>query len=1113
MRPEWYTGAVFNLYRSNRVEKLLDTLVEVLGEPLADPFQAEWVCVQSLGMRTWLNQELARRLGVWANAWFPFPRDLVRSLERRLLDRQPTEPDPHSKQGLTWAILARLPACMAAHPREFAALKQYMEGPAGGLKAYQLATRIAGLYDQYFLYRPDMLTAWERGERKDWQAILFREVMGSIEAEHPGRVARRLLQALGQPLPAEADLPLRLSVFGLSSLPPFYLQVLNGLSQHLDLNLFLLDPSQEFWTHIRSQRDIFREAERAGCSPDEAAELLHLEQGPALLASLGRQGQHFQIVLERSIDYVEPAGDLFEDPMLEQAPSLLAALQSDILNMRNPVEVQSGPPDGPGLDGSIQVHACHSPMREVEVLHDRLLHLFEGDRSLEPHDVLVMCSDIETYAPLVESVFGAGAGLRIPFSISDRRQRSQAQVIGALFALLDMARSRVSLGAVFDLLSMEPVRTRFGLSEQEVAQALGWARQAGIRWGLDAAHRRAFGQPPVEENTWRFGLERLFLGYAMPAGDDSLFAGRLACEAVEGLEADVLGRFASFHLALTTGLESLAEARGIGAWRESILELMEALVAEDRTSHHQIQMIREVLGEMSDLTELAECGQAFDLSLLRQALVDRLDDRVSLLGFLSGGVTFCNLQPMRSLPFPVVCLLGMSESAFPRTERPLAFDLMSQQPQIGDRCRRDDDRYLFLEAVLAARRCLLVSYVGRSIRDNSELPPSVVVSELLDVIAQRAQVDSGEILTIHPLQAFSPSYFSESGHERGLFSYAEHWCHGAGLVSREPEPDPGFVSDPLPAPAEDGPVRLDDLIRFFQNPAGYLLSRRLGLKLVVAEESLDEREPLNPNKLDEYLLGEWLLTRGLQEPHVDGSSLLPLARARGVLPSGTAGEVAFARVAAETAPILHAARQHSSGTALAPLSVDLKLSNGRLVGELSGIWPQQQLIASYGRFDAKRRINLWLRHLALRCVAPAGYPSTSLLIGRGKEGLESLSVGDPGQAPARLLEGLVDLYRTGQRQPLPFFPRSSLAFAEKVFGLDPQDPHVVAAGLAAARKVWEPTPRTGAAPIPGERDDPALRKVLGDLDPFEGTGAVGFARASLDVFESMLSCLAGRGDP
>ncbi len=497
---------------------------------------------------------------------------------------------------------------------------------------------------------------------------------------------------------------------------------------------------------------------------------LHFDVGNPLLASLGKLGRDFfraivDLESEPVSDFIDPGED-----------SLLCAIQSDILNLRNRGESAPKTVINP-MDASLQVHSCHGPWREIEVLYDTLLNIFEANQDLTPRDVLVMTPKIETYAPYISAVFDAcqDEKKRIPYSIADRRVPSESLVIDLFLKITGLCKGRLQASQIMDILSSTAVRSRFNLSAEDIDVIHRWVVETRIRWGIDGEHRAAFGLPPFEGNSWKAGIERLILGYALQGDGEELFLDRLPYNDVEGNEAEILGRFLQFLEQLFNTVRALENPRTLAEWSDTLEWLRSAFIVEDEETGRDMQLLRGQLKELKRLQELSGFEDPVEIEVVRYYLSTQLGAEQLSKGFLTGCVTFCEMLPMRSIPFRVVALIGMNNDAYPREERPVGFDLIAQDPQPGDRSLRDEDRYLFLEAVLSAREFFYISYVGQSVRDNSLIPPSVLVSELLDYCEEGFSMpDSssviGFLVTSHRLQAFSPAYFAGKGR---LFSYSQ----------------------------------------------------------------------------------------------------------------------------------------------------------------------------------------------------------------------------------------------------------------------------------------------------------------------------------------------------
>lgn len=1019
------------LHRGNRTEALVAALAELVARPLDDPFQPETIVVQGRGMARWLSLELARRLGVWANPAFPFPRAFMQQVAAAFLGAAPAGADAYQPERLRWIVAAELPRHLEAVP--FAPVRRFLDGGRDGAKLLPLATRIADLFDQYAVFRPDLVLDWERGggDRGDWQPALWRALVARLGPYHPAARAADLLRALPAAPPPRAPFPARVAIFGLATLPPVYVDVLAALAPLVELHLFVLSPSDEYWGDVPSRRERRRALRRDGGAGEAA---LYLD-APPLLASLGRIGRDFQSVLEARADY--QADDHYADP--GQA-TLLAALQSDLLHLRSrrPDERLMLDP----ADQSIAVHSCHAPMREIEVLHDRLVALFHADPSLRPHDVVVMAPAIDRYAPLIEAVFTSPDRPRLAYYIADRRARATRDVVDVFLRTLELLGGRLPVSAVLDLLALDAVRARFALDPESLDAIRGWVEEAGVTWGADAEHRAAEGLPPRSEHTWRFGLDRLLLGTALESAEDELWQGCLPCGDLEGSAAAVFGQFVAFVETLLEQRRRLAAARPVEEWQPALGALLAAVAARSPVNADQHDAILMALAELAAGAAQAGFAAPIGLDPMRRLLDAELAKGAAPPGFITGSVTLCELMPMRTIPFRVVCLVGLSDGTFPRVQRPLAFDHIARQPRPGDRTARDDDRYLFLEALLSARDRLLITYVGRSITDNAALPPSVVLSELLEAVDATAvaPADDGTlqparraIVHQHPLQPFSPLAFGPPG---PLSSHARSQFQGAEVSRHAPLEPPPFLPGPLPDPAPLSRLELEELIDFFTHAVRWFVRQRLRLRLSGDREAARDRDPIALDSLAEWAVGDHLLRRARRGAAPD--SAWPVLSATGVLPLGTPGRLLVAGRQTAAAEIAARFAASCGGDPLPPEELVLAVGDVELAGVLPDRYPPGLVQAQFSRVGKYHELRLWIRHLMLAAVCQPG--ASSVLIGRAARG-DGISVVrfHPADQPRRHLATLVDLFRRGQARPLPFFQTASRAYAAELAAAgDPQ---------------------------------------------------------------------------
>ncbi|MFY9708419.1 MAG: exodeoxyribonuclease V subunit gamma, partial [Desulfobacterales bacterium] len=848
------------IFTGNRLEILADRLAEVVSRPLATALEPETVIVQSRGMERWVSMALARRNGICANMAFPFPNAFLDDLFRRILPDLP-DPSPFDPEILTFRIMKRLPAFLRRPA--FADLKRYLVDDAKGVKLYQLAVRVADLFDQYLVFRPEMILQWEAGQGGNgsddlWQAELWRDLSRGKDRVHRARLHRNLLLRLDTLPVATVGLPSRISVFGISYLPPFHLQALAGLARISPVYLFLLNPCREYWADIMSRRAMHRLTRKIARGTVDS-DALHMEQGHPLLASLGGLGKEFLVSISATEAHIE---DCFV-PVDEH--SLLTSLQADIFYLRD--QSDSRPADrvaiedvGPTTaDASVQIHACHGALREIEVLHDRLLAMFEEHPDLRPRNVIVMAPDIVAYTPYIRAVFDSqtDAGHTIPYSIADQGAGSNKGVLRSFLSLLDLKGSRFEATRVLGLLELTGIKERFGLTADDLTSIARWVRDVNIRWGRDAAGRMRIGLPGLAENTWQAGIDRLLLGYAMPGSDRRMFDGILPYDHIEGSDALVLGRFIAFLQHLFEWAERLEKSMPPADWRDVFIELLEHFISVDENAEQEMQQLRRILENFGCLEERAGFAVPLELEVVRTHLENTLERTHAGGGFISSGVTFCAMLPMRSIPFEVVCLIGMNTAAFPRENTPLGFDLMARFPRPGDRSRRRDDKYLFLEALVSAARVFYISYVGQSAQDNSEIPPSVIVSELIDTIEGSYGIPAVNLVVRHPLQAYSPRYFDDS--DPALFSYSlENFMAAVGgAVSDGPQP---FFNGPLASPPTDWQtLRLEQLCQFYSQPARFLVEQRLGILLKDKSLLPQDKENFGLDALSGYRIRQDLI--------------------------------------------------------------------------------------------------------------------------------------------------------------------------------------------------------------------------------------------------------------
>jgi len=1065
---------MLHICRSNRVELLLERLAgRLAAQPLSSPLLPEVVVTPSPAMARWVNLQLAARHGVAANYQYPLPASFIWQLARELLGDLP-ETDPLAPEVMTWKVYALLPA-LVGEPA-FAAIGLYLRQDDDGLKRLQLAGRIADVFDRYQFYRPVQLRDWSAGRDATWQAELWRRLTRGVP-QHRLAVITRLLSRLQQqqedqdPSPGNAArkrasapqsgaVPERVSLFAVSSLPPLFIEVLHALASHTQVELYLHSPTDQFWADLVSQKTLARKR----LAQPEEAELW--ETGNALLASWGRQGQALQdLLLTQDIPATEE--DVFTAP---GTGLLLQRLQHDIFTLR-PM-VNRGERIPVAVDDSLQVHVCHSAQRECQVLHDQLLAMLDADPALRPEDILVMVPEISLYAPYIEAVFEQDAESArpfIPWNLSDISLRDEHPLVRVFLQLLDLPHSRFSHTEILSCLDVPELAGRFALDGAAVAQIREWLEQARLRWGLSAEHKRQFGLPGTGENTWAQVEQRLFGGYAL--GEGELFEDIAPIAGVDGTRGEILGRFWRLLSCLTDTAERLRRPRRAAEWQDCLGRLLDDFFGQQEDEEGRLQKIRDALADLAG--QAGNLEETLPIVLVRHWLERQLGTHTRHGRYFSGGVTFCGMRPMRSLPFKVICVLGLHDRAFPRREQPAEFDRMREQWRPGDPRKGTEDRYLFLETLLCARQVFYLSYLGRDVRNNSERQPSVLLRELLDYLDQQYRAAGGaaddrlsaRLTRIHPLQPFSPRNYQ--GETR---SYDGDWCAVAQALQRPAPPEPAGMgwnhirlSEPADTPRT---LSLMQLLRFARHPVRFFVNARLHVYLREEAPGEDD-EVFGLDALQSFTLKQRLVDDYLKGRPTPARQL----RAEGLLPHGAFAALAWQQETLKVQPLTQRLADYR-GRRPEQRLIDLPFEHEtagafRLAGQIRDIYPGLGLLRYRpGTLKGPDILALWLEHLAW-CAGEGDGDKCSTLHGATERFTITQTLA-PDEAQAHLARYL-RWYREGLQRPLPLLPGASYAWMRTVSQGSRADPS------NAAFNAWNGNLFNG---IPGDKDDAYVQLVM-----------------------------------
>ncbi len=1112
-----------HVHRASRTDLLADAFGELLSTPLPDPFAEEIVVVPAKGVERWLTQRLSHRLGVsqregerggdgvCAGIRFLNPRSLV-SL---LIDRD--RDDMWDPERLVWPLLATIdehieePWCstLATH------LGHGLEGEEALLRRnrrYSVARRLAGLFASYATQRPGLIGDWRQGRDTDgagneldddllWQSELWRCLLAHVDAEAPDVRHQRVVAGLRAADPAvlgKLDLPDRLSLFGHTRLTVTEVELLVALAEVREVHLWLPQPSPALWDQLAGVGGVVPRA-----NDDSSSRVAH-----PLLASLGRDTRELRRLLPQAA--VQAAADPAPTEVGPAPTTLLGWLQHDLRTNTLPGDTERATRVIDPTDRSLQVHACHGPARQIDVLREVLVGLLEDQPDLEPRDVLIMCPDVETFAPLISAGFGLaqvvadteGGGHpahRLRVLLADRALSSTNPLLAVASDLIELAGGRVTASSVLDLIASEPVRARFRLSDDDLGRITGWVRAAGIRWGVDAEHRSAFLMDGFAHNTWRAGLDRILLGVAL-SGDHHRRLGRgLPLDDVASGDISLVGRLAELLDRLASCLRAAESASTVGEW---MLALSQGTHSLTEVSGDDAWQVPQFDRELARAADASDGDIELRLADVRALLGGRLEGRPTRANFRTGTLTVATLVPMRSVPHRVICLVGMDDGVFPRVSTSDGDDVLARRPLTGERDPRSEDRQLLLDALLAAGETVVITYTGANEQSGAARPPAVPLGEILDAADRTSAAPvRTQVLIRHPLQPYDARNLTAGALVPQVpFSFDRSALAGATAAATSARPRPPFLTGDL-TPAQGrlaGDVSLADLKTFFSHPVRTFCRSRLEITAPLDPEDVLDAIPIDLDNLEKWGVGDRILREVLSGE--DPQAVMLAEQLRGTLPPGQLGVRSLTEITLEVQRLMNATAALREGPRRT-IDVDVPLPDGRRVtGTVSGVFGDRLLTLGYSKLKPRQRLTAWIDLLALSAAEP-DRSWTSHAVGKEKAGPKRGLAGPLDHRATEWLADLVALRDEGLRRPLPAPIATTCAWAEahlqETMGND-RPP-----SLAAAR-AWV-TDRFNTFGITNEDDDAWHIQVYGPDAPLACLEEAGLGEVAWRIWEPLLT--------
>ena len=984
----------FYLQVSNSLNQLADKLSEEIRNQKHSVFQPVYIITQTEGMNSWLKLRIAQRMGIAANIEFLKPNDLINQVYFSLGGPFKKSLNSDDLNWLLYKVLGEK-QFIQAFPR----ISDYYnyEGIDKEVKRMALAEKVADLFDQYQIYRPDMIQAWNQDklftkyEEEKWQKELWQRTKNVSPDLFPDKtqIGKYIHEALKDPNQTER-LKQRLPViylFGISVITEYHLEIFQHLSKFIEIHFLLLNPAPyDFWYEDKSEKLLYFLKKIGKAHHSETS------TGNTLLTAWGKILQDTFTILfknEALINSYDVIGDI-----QPKEDSLLHKVQASVFENRQP-EKGNFTKDNL-MDGSVNINSCYGPAREVEALYNYLTHLVDQKKELlSSRDIIVMVSDIDLYASYIKAVFD-NAQHKFYYTIADESYAASDSISNALHNILALTEQEFTAEVVVRLLDFSSIRNRHMIINTSQVREIVDA--ANIRFGIEGDH--ADDSVYV---SWKYGLKRIMYGICISGGEeyghgkDSFFP----MDNVESSDAINVIRFVHFAEALIQSLEERTQKKKIGDWVAYVEKVLNNFVIN--TEENQEEDYGELLTQLENYNTINELfTEEISYEVFAHNFLPSLTGVTRSKAFAGGGITFCSLIPMRSIPFKVVCLLGMNFDKFPRKDKKTSFNLIEKERRKGDRNIKENDKHLFLETLLSAQKYLYISYTGQSVKDNSGLPPSILVDELLDYIESAAEEPAKvreELITTHPLHSFSQKY--KSGHPK-FYSYLLH----------PQEQSKNLFSDKEKEGSEINEIQLHKLISFLKSPVKGYYNNVLGIYYGGDDVTLKDTEIFELDQLGKWSFKKQVLKIGEEDMHAFRNEQLK----KGNLPLKNMAPVVLKSIREEMAEVKETFKDLTRGKEETVFAVHLEIDGVMLKGSVENIYDNKLVAVSFSKKENKYLLEAWINYLVLRA---AGAEITLEFISQSKNEVYQ-GVNITREEALATLKKFIALYRQGQQEMLIF---------------------------------------------------------------------------------------------
>jgi exodeoxyribonuclease V gamma subunit len=983
---------MISFYSGNQLTALADLLSDLLkSQKPADPFLPQTILVPNRDSAKWLQLQLSDKMGIAANYRFMMPAEWhwnqIREIYPDLPKVLPSDPEP-----MKWTLFSLLSRPEVL--KRFSRLYNYISEQTESMResaTLKLSRQLASVFDQYLIYRPELILKWDAGKTgsgdEKWQGDLWKllteEWNKTFQSPICHHKAKLFEIAENQFKHKKNVLGSALFVFNPGLIPSSIARFLEVYSENHPVYLF----------QNRLTESICKEYE---CS---------------ILNSLADEAFSIDSIYKFISD--EGKNEFCDF----HSASILNEVKSRITNNKPDEKYEYD------VDESIQVRSCHSPLREIETLHQFLLERFETDPALKPDDVLVVTPDLTPYEKMIDAVFGVQEGgiPEIPYRTPSSGFQESLQITNTFLEYVDLLTSRFRFDDVFDLFQSKPVLERFEISESDASKVKEWLEDNYIIWGIDEDHRKEWGQPEQKTHTWKRALQRIWDGDII----GSHKVGQLGFERYEGVKTitdrDRWAIFNRFFNFLNDARQIVKHQKSASQWCDLLTRWASELFSDSVFSGGAGIALKSGIESLRSQFEASSSVNKLPFNIIRSELEAVLVDRKGKSARFTDGVTFSSMVPVRGLPFKMIAMIGLNEENFPRKQNAPDFDLMNQNPRVTERDRKKEDKALFLESVMAAGEIFYCSYIGQSKVDNEHLPPSPILSEWIDYLSRITGFKQERWVQHEAISGFSPNAFKNGK------NYSKKYYNSMLSTISEPSDRKGGIQfrNQIEKEQTGNDIDLIDLIRFFTKHPDWFLRNKFNARL---RDTEDERDEFSLSVLEKHQLFRQIFSWRLSG--IETEQIQPIVLDSGIVPAGWSGRKKFNDLSESVDAALQVLEELDIKPELSHIDINIRLKDNRLTGIVEN-YSNSKLVQINP--SSKRGGNLfkaWLNHLAVQASGLFENTGTRFICDL-KKGEPKMITFNPVDEPLKVLQEFINPYRSLSGKPLNFFPDVILEYLEK----------------------------------------------------------------------------------